>query len=100
MQKRVESSSETLVEEVVELMEEINLYDTAPKIILFLGSNIGNYNESESIEFFKHLHQVMNLGDKLFVGFDLKKDPQIILNAYDDPHGHTAAFNLNLLQKE
>lgn len=82
-----------------QMMEEINSYDSAPKIILFLGSNIGNYNESESIAFFSHLREVMNHGDKLFIGFDLKKDPKIILDAYDDPHGHTAAFNLNLLQR-
>ncbi len=82
-----------------QMMEEINSYDTAPKIILFLGSNIGNYNETESIEFFTHLHQTMNQNDKLFIGFDLKKDPQIILDAYNDPHGHTNAFNLNLLQR-
>jgi len=35
-----------------QMMKEINSYDSAPKIILFLGSNIGNYNESESIAFF------------------------------------------------
>ena len=82
-----------------QMMEEINRYDSAPKVILFLGSNIGNYNESESITFFSHLREIMNPQDKLFIGFDLKKDPQIILNAYNDPHGHTAAFNLNLLHR-
>lgn len=82
-----------------QMMEEINRYDSAPKIILFLGSNIGNYNESESITFFSHLREIMNPQDKLFIGFDLKKDPKIILDAYDDPHGHTAAFNLNLLNR-
>lgn len=81
------------------MMEKINQYDTDPKLILFLGSNIGNYNEEKSIEFFSHIHQVMNPQDKLFVGFDLKKDPQVILDAYNDPHGHTAAFNLNLLRR-
>lgn len=82
-----------------QMMEEINRYDTAPKVILFLGSNIGNFNNSESLAFFSHLTEVMNKRDKLFIGFDLKKDPQIILDAYDDPHGNTAAFNLNLLQR-
>lgn len=82
-----------------QMMEEINQYDTAPKIILFLGSNIGNYNKLESIEFFTHLRQIMNRDDKLFIGFDLKKDPQTILDAYNDPHGYTAAFNINLLQR-
>jgi L-histidine N-alpha-methyltransferase len=37
--------------------------------------------------------------DMVFIGFDLKKESHIILNAYNDPHGHTAAFNLNLLQR-
>ena len=92
-------SVDAKVGDYFQMMEEINSYDSAPKIILFLGSNIGNYNESESIAFFSHLHKVMNRGDKLFIGFDLKKDPRIILDAYDDPHGHTAAFNLNLLQR-
>ena len=41
----------------------------------------------------------MHSGDLLFIGFDLKKNPEIILNAYNDSHGHTAAFNLNLLQR-
>lgn len=90
---------EAKIGDYFQMMEEINSYDSAPKIILFLGSNIGNYNEAESIDFFLHLREVMNQDDKLFIGFDLKKDPQIILDAYDDPHGHTAAFNLNLLQR-
>ena len=38
-------------------------------------------------------------GDQLLIGFDLKKDPNIILNAYNDPAGITAAFNLNLLHR-
>ena len=81
------------------LMEEINSYDKTDKVLLFLGSNIGNFTEKESIEFLRHLHQVMNPGDKLFTGFDLKKDPEVILKAYNDPHGYTASFNLNLLRR-
>lgn len=81
------------------LMEEINQYDHSKKIILFLGSNIGNYNEQDSINFLKNLRSAMHQRDMLFIGFDLKKDPEIILKAYNDPHGHTSAFNLNLLQR-
>ena len=81
------------------LMEEINRYDHTKKIILFLGSNIGNFNENESLSFLNKLKSVMQSGDLLFIGFDLKKDQDIILKAYNDPHGHTAAFNLNLLQR-
>jgi L-histidine Nalpha-methyltransferase len=69
------------------------------KIVLFLGSNIGNFREDESIRFLKQLRSELNPGDQLLIGFDLKKDPEIILKAYNDPHGLTAAFNLNLLHR-
>ena len=81
------------------LIEKINGYNQSKKILLFLGSNIGNYNENETLNFLNKLKSVMHSGDLLFIGFDLKKDPEIILKAYNDPHGHTAAFNLNLLQR-
>ncbi len=81
------------------LIEKINQYDHTKKILLFLGSNIGNYNKVETLNFLNKLKSVMHSGDLLFIGFDLKKDPEIILKAYNDPHGHTAAFNLNLLQR-
>ncbi len=82
-----------------QLMEEINQHDHSKKILLFLGSNIGNYNERDSINFLKKLRSVMHPKDLIFIGFDLKKDPEVILKAYNDPHGHTSAFNLNLLQR-
>ena len=41
----------------------------------------------------------MNENDLLFIGFDLHKDPKVILNAYDDRQGVTAKFNLNLLRR-
>ncbi|OFY51049.1 MAG: hypothetical protein A2W85_05440 [Bacteroidetes bacterium GWF2_41_31] len=69
------------------------------KIILFLGSNIGNFEWKESIRFLQHLRSVINIDDMVFIGFDLKKDPELILKAYNDPSGHTAAFNLNLLKR-
>jgi dimethylhistidine N-methyltransferase len=70
-----------------------------PKIIFFLGSNIGNFSRANSVEFFKKLAAVMNARDSLFIGFDLQKDPRTILRAYDDSQGVTAAFNLNLLAR-
>ncbi|MFU8842701.1 MAG: L-histidine N(alpha)-methyltransferase [Bacteroidales bacterium] len=69
------------------------------KVVLFLGSNIGNFDEEKSIHFLRQLNEVLNPGDQLLIGFDLKKDPEIILPAYNDPHGLTAAFNLNLLHR-
>ncbi|MEP6947267.1 MAG: L-histidine N(alpha)-methyltransferase [Acidobacteriota bacterium] len=69
------------------------------KILLFLGSNIGNFTREQSLEFFRRLRGVMNPNDLLFIGFDLQKDPHIIANAYDDRSGVTASFNLNLLKR-
>lgn len=67
------------------------------KVILFLGSNIGNYTPDEAHLFLSALAQNLNQGDILMIGIDLKKDPQIILDAYNDPAGITERFNKNLL---
>lgn len=69
------------------------------KIILFLGSNIGNFSEEMALDFFKELRTVMNKRDFIFIGFDLHKNPKTILNAYDDSQGVTPKFNLNLLKR-
>jgi len=69
------------------------------KVLMFLGSNIGNFTRDQSIDFFRSLRAVMNENDLLFVGFDLLKDPHLIQRAYDDSAGVTAEFNLNLLRR-
>ena len=73
--------------------------DTQRKVILFLGSNIGNFPRENALEFLSVIRDHMNPGDRLLIGFDLKKDPDIILPAYSDPGGITRAFNLNLLDR-
>lgn len=87
-----------LIGDYFHLLEELN-YQDLPKILLFLGSNIGNFSRDEAVSFLSKLRNQMKAYDQLFIGFDLKKNPEIILNAYSDPHGHTAAFNLNLLSR-
>lgn len=76
-----------------------NLDCTRPKVILFLGSNIGNLSDEHATDFIKQLADTMNTGDKLFLGVDLKKSKNIILPAYNDAAGYTSAFNLNLLRR-
>ena len=56
----------------------------------FLGSNIGNFTREQALDFFRHLRDVMNANDLLFIGFDLQKDPHVIVPAYDDAAGVTA----------
>ncbi len=81
------------------ILESLKMRSSRRKILLFLGSNIGNFNREQAVGFFKDMRAVMHDNDLLFVGFDLQKDPHVILNAYDDAHGVTAAFNLNLLNR-
>jgi L-histidine Nalpha-methyltransferase len=81
------------------LLEEMSHKSSTRKVLMFLGSNIGNIEHEESLAFLGKLRAVMNRRDLLLIGFDLKKDPGIIKKAYNDPHGITAAFNLNLLQR-
>jgi dimethylhistidine N-methyltransferase len=82
-----------------DMMEEIELLSDTPKVILFLGSNIGNFTIEESIAFLKHIRSIIRTHDRLIIGFDLKKDPQTVLAAYNDAAGHTKRFNLNLLTR-
>lgn len=69
------------------------------KVLLFLGGNIGNFPLPSAQDFIIKLAKSLSPGDLLLTGFDLKKDPHIIQQAYDDPAGITAAFNLNLLSR-
>lgn len=81
------------------ILETLKGESSRRKILLFLGSNIGNFNPEQAVDFFKQLRSVMHDNDLLFIGFDLQKDPHIILDAYDDSQGVTAAFNLNLMNR-
>jgi dimethylhistidine N-methyltransferase len=81
------------------VMKKLNGYSGVPKVILFLGSNIGNFSDEQLNVFLSQLSEFAHKGDKVMIGFDLKKSPDIIMKAYDDPHGHTRDFNLNLLNR-
>lgn len=80
-----------------ETLQKLNLSTDERKIILFLGSNIGNLCHEEAIEFLSQIQEYMQPEDLLFIGFDQKKNPETILNAYNDETGITAKFNKNLL---
>ena len=67
------------------------------KIGFFPGSTIGNMKANEAIHLLSGMRESLSPRGRLIVGVDLKKDPQILVPAYDDAAGVTAAFNLNLL---
>jgi len=69
------------------------------KVVLFMGANIGNMTIADAESFCISLKQLLSPNDLLITGFDLKKNPQQILSAYNDKGGITRSFNLNLLQR-
>lgn len=70
-----------------------------PKLIVFLGSSIGNFDLHHAEIFLKNLSSNMKHNDSLLIGFDLVKDINVLNAAYNDNEGITAEFNLNLLKR-
>lgn len=68
-------------------------------VVLFLGSNIGNFSPPACEIFLASLWNTLNDGDYVFFGFDLRKDIAIMSKAYNDSKGVTADFNLNLIRR-
>ncbi|WP_207533144.1 L-histidine N(alpha)-methyltransferase [Desertivirga arenae] len=85
--------------EYLEALKEVTRISTRPKLILFLGANIGNMYPQEAESFLLELNDLLNPTDLLMIGFDLKKNPWTIFNAYNDSQGVTKEFNLNLLKR-
>jgi len=67
------------------------------RLVLFLGSSIGNLELAEARRLLRRLRAALAPGDHLLVGFDLVKPLAALRRAYDDPQGVTRTFNLNLL---
>jgi L-histidine N-alpha-methyltransferase len=83
--------------EYFDMLKKAAALSNRRKVVLFMGSNIGNMPIPEATQFCKTLREHLNPGDMVLIGFDLKKSPKIILAAYNDSEGITKRFNLNLL---
>ena len=68
-------------------------------LVLFLGSTIGNFDRPAAAKFLRSVREILNPGDSLLLGTDLEKPIPQLIEAYDDPLGVTAAFNVNLLAR-
>ena len=88
-----------LIGEYFEVLDRLRQSKYSKKVIMVLGSNIGNLLHPRAIKFLKKLAAVMGKDDLLFMGFDQKKNPQTILDAYNDKQGITEAFNKNVLKR-
>ena len=67
------------------------------RLVAFLGSTIGNMAPEQRAAFLSRIRQQLRPGDSLLLGTDLVKDPAVLVAAYDDTAGVTAAFNKNVL---
>jgi dimethylhistidine N-methyltransferase len=73
--------------------------DAGVKLVLFLGSSIGNLEPRDALRFLRDLRDSLRPGDHLLIGFDLVKARSLLRRAYADARGITRAFNLNLLAR-
>lgn len=89
-------SVQTVQGDYFEVLQRFSEAST-PRVVLFLGSNLGNMSDARAQQFIHALGHNLNNGDKLLVGLDLIKSADIVIPAYNDSSGVTAEFNLNLL---
>lgn len=71
--------------------------DQEPLLVLFLGSTYGNFRTPEDVEFLAEVAAILRPGDRVLLGADLVKEREVLVAAYDDGLGVTAAFNKNVL---
>jgi len=79
--------------------EVIQAFGLEKKAVAFFGSSLGNFTPDESVAFLRRAAAIMGPDDVFLLGIDLKKSPAILVPAYDDAQGVTAAFNLNVLRR-
>jgi L-histidine N-alpha-methyltransferase len=83
---------------IADFTAELTLPETpGPRLLAFLGGTIGNLLPAERAEFFAAIRALLSPGDALLLGTDLVKDEKVLVRAYDDAAGVTAAFNKNVL---
>ena len=89
----------SIAAEYREGLKRLETFDRRPKLILWLGSSIGNFERGAAVRFLKGITEDLSSRDRLLIGFDLVKDVNILEKAYNDSRKVTAAFNLNLLAR-
>jgi dimethylhistidine N-methyltransferase len=85
--------------EYFEALDTLNEARKNPMVVLFMGGNIGNFRFKDAVSFVNQIANKLRGGDRIIMGFDMKKDPDMILNAYNDKQGITRQFNMNLLTR-
>jgi len=88
-----------IASELATALQHLGRESSRPKLVLWLGSSVGNLGRDEAAAFLARVREAMAPGDALLIGIDLRKPRDILERAYDDAAGVTARFTLNLLQR-
>ncbi len=80
-------------------LQHVGRETSRPKLILWLGSSVGNLTRDEAASFLGRVRGSMTAADALLIGIDLRKRRAVLERAYDDAAGVTARFTLNLLER-
>jgi len=81
------------------LLPKLQLLRDAPRLGFFPGSTIGNLRPREAVDILREFAAALGPDAQLLIGIDRVKSPAVLVPAYDDTQGVTAAFNLNLLRR-
>jgi L-histidine N-alpha-methyltransferase len=90
---------EPIVADYTEGMRQNGASRTGRRLVLYIGSSIGNFSPADAVEVLRSVRVQLAPGDCLLLGTDMVKDTQMLLAAYDDAAGVTAKFNLNILTR-
>ena len=80
-------------------LDFVKNYDNKKNLIVFLGSSFGNFDYKPGLRFLDKINSSMKDDDLFLIGLDLVKDKDVLEYAYNDSHGITAQFNLNVLSR-
>ena len=80
-------------------LDFVKNYDSKKNLIVFLGSSFGNFDYEPGLRFLDKINSSMKDDDLFLIGLDLVKDRDVLEHAYNDSHGITAQFNLNVLSR-
>ena len=88
---------EPIVADYTEGMRQNSAVSTGRRLVLYIGSSIGNFSPTDAVEVLRGVRSQLVEGDCLLLGTDMVKDTDMLLAAYDDAAGVTARFNMNVL---
>lgn len=85
--------------QMVKQLTKDTALDSQTNLVYFPGSTLGNFAPVKAIEIMNNFHRLCGVNGYVLIGIDLVKERQVLLDAYNDKAGVTAAFNKNLLQR-